>query len=341
MKQGRLRERLLRIIEEFSGKRLLVVGDMIADEFVYGKIERISREAPVLILKYEESVILPGGGANAVSNIATLGGVAIPIGVVGEDEPGRRLHKALNKKGVELSQLIVHPHYRTPTKSRILAGGLHSTKQQVLRIDREIPFDRWEELSTPIIKSFDALTDHLDAIILSDYGYGFLSLPVFQHILGEARRRGINITLDSHYNLLSFPGVTAATPNEPEVEAALQVTVGKDEKVLVRAGRALLQRLACQAVLVTRGSDGMNLFEKGKEPVHIGIYGTDEIADVTGAGDTVISVFTLALAAGATYYEAARLANYAGGIVVMKRATATVSQQELFQAVEEDNAEQG
>ncbi|TKJ33589.1 hypothetical protein CEE39_03655 [bacterium (candidate division B38) B3_B38] len=261
--------------------------------------------------------------------------------MVGEDESGRRLLQALTKRGVELSQFIVHPHYPTPTKSRILAGGVHSTKQQVLRMDRELPFNRWDELFPSIIKSFDALTDHLDAIILSDYGYGFLSQPVFQHILSEAHRRGIIITLDSHYNLLSYPGVTAATPNEPEVEAALQVPIGKDEKELVKAGRALLQRLACQAVLVTRGSDGMNLFEKGKEPVHIGIYGTDEIADVTGAGDTVISVFTLALAAGATFYEAARLANYAGGIVVMKRATATVSQLELFQAVEEENGDQG
>lgn len=341
MKKRRLRERLLKVIEEFSGKRLLVVGDMVADEFVYGKMDRISREAPVLILKYEESVILPGGGANAVHNISSLGGVAIPIGIVGEDETGKRLLKALTSKGVELSQLIVHPDYRTPTKSRILAGGVHSTKQQVLRIDRELPFDRWDELYPSIIKGFDALTDNLDAIILSDYGYGLISPPVFQHILSEANRRGIIITLDSHYNILSYPGVTAATPNEPEVEAALQVTIGKDEKNLVKAGRTLLQRLACGAVLITRGSDGMSLFEKGKEPVHIGIYGTDEIADVTGAGDTVISTFTLALAAGATFYEAARLANYAGGIVVMKRATATVSQQELFQAVEGDNEDQG
>ena len=340
MKKRELRERLLRIIEGFSGKRLLVVGDMVADEFVYGKMDRISREAPVLILKYEESVILPGGGANAVHNIASLGGVAIPIGIVGEDETGKRLLKVLTSKGVELSQLMVHPDYRTPTKSRILAGGVHSTKQQVLRIDQELPFNRWDELYPSIIKGFDALTDHLDAIILSDYGYGLISLPVFQHILSEARRRGIIITLDSHYNILSYPGVTAATPNEPEVEAALQVTIGKDERNLVKAGRTLLQRLACGAVLITRGSDGMSLFEKGKEPMHIGIYGTDEIADVTGAGDTVISTFTLALAAGATFYEAARLANYAGGIVVMKRATATVSQQELFQAVEEDNGDQ-
>jgi len=339
MKQRSLQERLLRVIENFSGKRLLVVGDMIADEFVYGKIDRISREAPVLILKYKESIVLPGGGANAVNNIATLGGVAVPIGIVGEDEPGRRLLNALTRRGVELSQLIVHPDYRTPTKSRILAGGIHSTKQQVLRIDRELPFNRWDELASSIIKGFDTLTDHLDAIILSDYGYGLLSLPVFQHILSKAHRQGIIITLDSHYNLLSYPGVTAATPNEPEVEAALQVTIGKNEKELIKAGRAILQRLACQAVLITRGSDGMSLFERGKEPVHIGIYGTDEIADVTGAGDTVVSTFTLALAAGASFYEAAQLANYAGGIVVMKRATSTISQQELFQAVEGDNGE--
>jgi len=337
MRNRGLRERLLRIIEGFSGKRVLVVGDMIADEFVYGKIDRISREAPVLVLKYEESAILPGGGANAVNNISTLGGIAMPIGIVGEDEPGRRLLSALTRKGVDLSQLIVHPDYRTPTKSRILAGGVHSTKQQVLRIDREIPFDRWDELFPSIIKGFNALTDHIDAIILSDYGYGLLSLAVFQHILSEAHRRKIIITLDSHYNLLSYPGVAAATPNEPEVEGALQLTIGKDERELVKAGRTLLQRLACQAVLITRGSDGMNLFEKGKEPVHIGIYGTDEIADVTGAGDTVISTFTLALAAGATFYEAARLSNYAGGIVVMKQATATVSQQELLKAVEGDS----
>jgi rfaE bifunctional protein kinase chain/domain len=178
----------------------------------------------------------------------------------------------------------------------------------------------------------------LDAVLVSDYGFGLVTGELVQAAVALARRRKVPVTVDSRHALLGFRGMTAVTPNEPEVEAALGITIGHDRRKLENAGRTLLRRLGVAAVLITRGSDGMALFEPGRPTLHIPIHGSDEVADVTGAGDTVIATFTLALAAGATPAEASRLANYAGGIVVMKRGTATVSAPELRAAVEAEAA---
>jgi rfaE bifunctional protein kinase chain/domain len=230
------------------------------------------------------------------------------------------------------------PGYATPVKARILAGRAHSTKQQIVRLDRYAPLPARSAVRRRLARALAGFRGELHGVLVSDYGCGLLDASLVRTAIAFARRRRIPITVDSRFALLRFRGMTAVTPNEPEVEEALGVAIGHDQAKLEAAGRELVKRLGCQAVLVTRGSDGMALFERGKPPVHIAIHGTDEVADVTGAGDTVIATFTLALASGATPAEAARLANYAGGIVVMKHATATVSAEELVAAVREDAA---
>jgi rfaE bifunctional protein kinase chain/domain len=330
--------RLEAIVREFRGRRVLVLADLVADEFVYGRVERISREAPVLILRHDATDVRLGGGANAVHNIRTLGGAPVPFGVLGKDAPGRALQALLREKGIPTKGVAEEAGYATPVKSRILAGRAHSTKQQVVRLDRYAPLAPRAAARRAVERALASFRGPVDGVLVSDYGCGLLDARLVRAAVAFARRRRVPVTVDSRFGLLRFRGMTAVTPNEPEVEEALGVTIGHDRRRLEAAGRTLLERLGCRAVLVTRGSDGMALFEPGRPPVHIGIHGTDEVADVTGAGDTVIATFTLALAAGAAPEEAARLANYAGGIVVMKHATATVSADELVAAVRGDAA---
>ena len=325
-------DRLSSLIASFRGKRLVVFGDLIADEYVYGRVARVSREAPVLILEYDATEIVPGGAGNAANNVASLGATVTLVSLVGRDEPGRRLFKVLPRR-VERSGLAKPGGYRTPVKTRILAGGIHSAKQQVVRIDRftgEPVLDAHREVAEQVARK--AVTG-ADAVLVSDYGSGLVT-PKFVHELAGLLKKGIPILIDSRYALTKYRGLTACTPNESEVEQVLGVTIDDQAQVLERAGRTLLTRTRMQAVLVTRGSRGMALFEAGKKTVHIPIFGSDQIADVTGAGDTVMATMTLALASGASFEEAARLANFAGGLVVMKRGTATVSAAELRRAVE-------
>jgi D-glycero-beta-D-manno-heptose-7-phosphate kinase len=327
--------RLEAIVRGFRGRRVLVLADLVADEFVYGRVERISREAPVLILKHDATDVRLGGGANAVHNIRTLGAAPLPFGVVGRDPHGRRLRALLRERGIDAKGVFDEESYPTPVKSRILAGRAHSTKQQIVRLDRYAPLAPRSAARRAVERALGTFRGRVDGVLVSDYGCGLLDAALVRAAVAFARKRRIPVAVDSRFALLRFRGMTAVTPNEPEVEEALGVTIGHDHRRLEAAGRTLLERLGCKAVLVTRGSDGMALFEPGRAPLHIPIHGTDEVADVTGAGDTVIATFTLALAAGATPAEAARLANCAGGIVVMKHATATVSADELLAAVRE------
>lgn len=325
--------RLDALVRAFSGRRVLVLADLVADEFVYGRVERISREAPVLILCHETTDVRLGGGANAVHNIRSLGGQPLAFGVLGADERGRRLRRLLREQRIETGTVFDETGYATPVKTRILAGRAHSTKQQIVRLDRYSRLAPNSRARRSVLEALRRFRGRVDGVLVSDYGFGLLSPVMVRAAVAFARRRRVPVTVDSRFGLLRFRGMTAVTPNEPEVEEALGVTIGHDRRKLEQAGRTLLRRLGCSAVLVTRGSDGMALFEPRTPPLHIPIHGTDEVADVTGAGDTVIATFTLALAAGATPAEAARLANYAGGIVVMKHATATVSAEELRAAV--------
>jgi len=326
-------ELLRKIVEAFPKTTVTVLGDLVADEFIYGEISRVSREAPVLILKHRERTVVPGGGANAINNLAALGVNVLPVGLVGDDEPGRLLLKAFRQRRIPLSGILKDKRYPTVTKSRILAGQTHSARQQVVRLDREPDAVPDAHVTRELIFSARKFARASDALLVSDYGYGGAT----PQILNAVRTRdltGLPITLDSRFRMLQYSGVTAATPNEAEVEEALGLRIGHDWARLTQAGEQLLNRMKLHALVITRGRDGMVAFERRRKPVDIPISGTDEIADVTGAGDTVIATFTAALATGASPEDAAHLANHAGGIVVMKRGTATVSRDELLAAME-------
>jgi D-glycero-beta-D-manno-heptose-7-phosphate kinase len=320
--------RLLALVDAISGCRIAVIGDLIADEFIYGEIARVSREAPVLILNYDSTEVVPGGAGNAAGNVASLGGDALIAGLVGRDEAGRRLLTTLKRHQVNTAHVLRPAGYATPTKTRILAGGVHSAKQQVVRIDRASADLKGDER---IRKAFAAhamrAVRGADGVIVSDYGSGLITPALVNAIRGERNRRPV--ILDTRYDLLRYRGITACTPNESEVEHALGIRIGDDLRVLEKAGRTVLKTTRAAAVLVTRGSRGMALFEPDRPTRHIPIVGSDQIADVTGAGDTVIATLTLAVTAGATFEEAAHLANHAGGLAVMKRGTATVGASEL------------
>ncbi len=321
--------RLLDIVAAFPRQTICVVGDFVLDEFVSGEISRISREAPVLILRHRRSEAYPGGAANAVNNIADLGARVLPVGVVGDDEGGRTLLDYFRHKRVNVSGILRSRDWVTTTKTRYLAGWTHTTEQQVLRVDREPHRNLPEDIQEAIARKARGISRRAGAVLVSDYGLGAAS-PALVRKLGVKR-----VTLDSRYRLLEYAGagITAATPNEPELEAAYHANIGTDTRKLEELGQRALRDLDLEALVVTRGKDGMAVFESGEKNAgelrQIPIYGSDAPVDVTGAGDTVIAAFTLALAAGASYLEAAHLANYAGGIVVMKRRTATVTRAEL------------
>jgi rfaE bifunctional protein kinase chain/domain len=323
---GDLTARLLQLIDGFRGRRVLVVGDLIADEFIYGDVARVSREAPVLILKYDTTQVIPGGAGNAAANGAALGGRVALAGLIGTDAEGRRLLASIPRH-IDRRTIVKSRPYRTPVKTRILAGGTHSAKQQVVRIDRETGWPLSAEVSVAFAERLTPALADCDAVVLSDYGSGLVTPALADTIvtaLARRPRRGVApVLLDSRFRLLDYRGLTACTPNESEVEHALGVQLGDDASALERAGRTLLRRTRSQAMLVTRGSKGMALFEPQRKTVHVPIHGSDEVADVTGAGDTVI----------------ATVANYAGAIVVMKRGTATVSARELADAVAHDHGD--
>jgi rfaE bifunctional protein kinase chain/domain len=332
------RDRLLAAIDRFASRRVAVVGDLIADEFIYGRVARVSREAPVLILEYDKTSVVPGGAGNAANNVAALGARTRLAGVIGVDQAADRLLDALHPR-VARQALVRSREHLTPTKTRILAGGVHSAKQQVVRIDRGTRAVARGADREAFARKAVQVAAGADAVLVSDYGAGLVTPSLVRAIVAAAKQAGrpaVPVLVDSRYDLGRYRGVTACTPNESEVEALLGVTIDDDPRVLERAGRDLLARLRTRIVLVTRGSRGMALFETDRPTRHIAIHGSDEIADVTGAGDTVIATMTTALAAGASPFDAARLANYAGGLVVMKRGTATVSREELATAVAAD-----
>ena len=329
------RRRLIGLAERFAGRRVAVIGDVIGDEFLYGNPARISREAPVLILDHERTAVLPGGAGNAAGNAGALGGDARLVGLVGSRD--RELMDGLRAR-VDTSRVLRPEDYRAPVKTRILAGGRHTARQQIVRVDRGPAGDPRASAADFERAALDAV-DGCDAALVSDYGSGLVTPALFARLrkrLAGGGRPPTPLLLDSRHHLTSFRGCTACTPNEAEAEQALGERIGGDPSRLERAGRELLARTGAGGVVVTRGSRGMAVFVPGRPTEHIPIFGSDEVADVTGAGDTVAAALALALAAGASLGEAARLANYAGGLVVMKRGTAAVSRAELVEAIRVD-----
>lgn len=327
------RSALLALVERFPRQRLTMLGDLVADESVYGEITRVSREAPVLILKERERHVAPGGGANAANNLAALGAHVTPVGAVGKDESGDALLHYFRERQISTRHIVRVNHYLTPTKTRILGGLSHWQRQQIVRIDREPAHPLAAEIRTGLTRVAAALLDSSTGLLIADYGYSSTNAKEVDSLRRRAIRHALPITIDSRYDLPTYKSLTAATPNEPELEAAFGQTIGNDLERLHSLGRKFLRRQELQALLVTRGRDGMALFEPRRPPRHFAIFGSDQAVDVTGAGDTVIAAFTLALAAGASFLEAALIANCAGGIVVMKRGTATVSRGEITEAI--------
>ncbi len=322
--------RLRQIIGAFSSRKLLVVGDLIADEFLYGQIARVSREAPVLVLQYRNLVRSPGGAANAANNLLDLGCHVRMMGAVGPDASGDGLKRMLAEKGADVRQVRRIDDYDTPVKTRILASAHHSSPQQIVRVDRIAEKVRTVKMLQAAPQS---IVRGIDGIIISDYGYGTITQRLVRQLRNLARLLDIPLVVDSRFRMGEFRGVTAITPNITELEESAGLSIGSDAGLLHKTGQEVIRHQRLRCLLVTQGRYGMTLFQMRRKPVHIPIFGTDEVADVTGAGDTVIAVFTLALACGASPGEAASLANYAGGIVVMKRGTATVTGDELRAAI--------
>jgi D-glycero-beta-D-manno-heptose-7-phosphate kinase len=323
------------IVERFAGKKIVLFGDFVADEFQFGEISRVSREAPVLILRHRGTNIVPGGGANAANNLAALGAKVVPITVIGEDAAGGALVDYFRSIAADTSGIIRAKDWTTPTKTRFLAGWAHTVAQQVLRVDREHASPPSEKMLAKLSVKLRTRLRSADGLAVSDYGFGVAS-PSAVKDATRALRGASLVTLDARYNLDAYAncGITAATPNEAELETVHHTNIGRNMVELERCGRATLKRMGLQALLVTRGRHGMALFERtGKAFTHIPVHGSDQAVDVTGAGDTVLAAYTLASASGASALEAAQIANVAGGLVVMKRGTAVVTRGELLQAI--------
>jgi rfaE bifunctional protein kinase chain/domain len=327
-----LQERLTSVIRRFPQRRILVVGDSVADQFIHGAISRVSREAPVFILRHEHTETTPGGAANCAMNLASLGARVALVSLAGEDEAGRALVGKLAAAGVDCSGVLTSTDLQTTTKVRVLAGQANSTRQQVIRIDYEGQALNNPELRASLHERVREHANAADAVIISDYNYGVADTETTAIVRAAASERGLPVLVDSRFRLTTFTGFTSATPNEEEVERLLdqQLTDGAGFE---SAAEEMRDRLGYRALLVTRGRRGMVLFEAGVAPLPIDAVGAREPVDGTGAGDTVIAAYTLALASKASFPDAARLANYAGGLVVMKRGTASVTSDELEHSI--------
>jgi rfaE bifunctional protein kinase chain/domain len=320
------------IERRFTERTILIVGDLVADQFLRGTISRVSREAPVFILRHDETETLAGGAANAAANIASLRAKAVLVGVAGRDANGDALISRLEASNVDCSLVVRSDKFRTTTKVRVLAGQHFAARQQVIRIDYENSEFLPQEVSAAILANLEAAARSADAVILSDYNYGVAAPEVAMAAARICSSRGVPLVIDSRFRLAEFSGATSATPNQDEVEQILGPDFTDEDCVRLRA------RLGVRALLVTRGSNGMLLVEEGAKPCPLEAVGPKEPVDVTGAGDTVIAVYALGLACGLDFAASACLANHAGGIVVMKKGTATVLPSELLASVADASA---
>ena len=327
--------RLRSLTGSFSGKRVLVIGDMVADEYLIGRPARISREAPVLILELSEERTVPGGASNVAVNTCTLGAEVFLAGVVGDDLPGRRLRRAISDLGMHQDGLVTDLQRPTSTKTRVMAGSPQIVQQHIVRIDRVDTSEVGEPSKGQILDYIQQVLPTVDAVVLSDYENGVISPDIIEVCIPMARQLNKIVVVDSHGSLSRFQGVTALTPNQPEAELSLGMTISTLDE-LNEAGERLLNVCHARGVLITRGSEGMSLFETGKPPLHLPVHRLDhasEIVDTNGAGDTVAATFTLALTAGASMAEAAYIANAAAALVVRRLGCASNTPQELMNVI--------
>ena len=320
------RARLADLLKRMAKTKVLVMGDLILDEFTWGTVERISPEAPVPVVWVERESAMPGGAANVASNVRALGGQVRLAGVVGEDAAGERLRRELENQEISTEEIFVDPTRPTTTKMRVIAH-----RQQVVRIDREKTHGVPGALLKRLLDGLKRTIPQVEGVIIEDYGKGLISPQLLKPVVGLAKKNGKIIAVDPKEEHFSYyRGVTALTPNKKEAALAAKMPI-TDEKSLLAAGRKILKVLKPEALLITRGEEGMSLFYgQGNGPIRIPTVAR-EVFDVSGAGDTVIAAFTLARAAGGSFLEAAILANAAAGVVVGKVGVATCSQEELFQ----------
>lgn len=332
----KIQQDLQNLIHDFADQPVMVIGDLIADVYLEGRISRISREAPVLILEHEGEKVVPGGAANVIHNGATLNGLIYAVGVVGNDAKGRELKQVLAGKGVITDGIVADPARPTMTKTRIMAGGLATVRQQVVRIDQESKEPLSETVEQELYNYVEMMLPHMSGIILSDYGSGTLTPKLRDYVIQQCQELSIPCMVDSRYDVKAFHGVTYVKQNEAEAAAALN-RLELTQESLPEAGFKLLNQMEAQGLLLTQGADGMTLFEKSGQATHIPVDNVSEVYDVSGAGDTVVITMMLALAGGAAPVEAARLANVAAGLVVRKAGTATTNRQELWEALTKNN----
>lgn len=322
-----------KLIDNFSNATIAVIGDMVVDISIFGKPTRLSREAPVIVVEHEYESISPGGAGNTVNNISKLDVKVYPVCIVGNDAVGDKLGNYFSTdSNVDPTGIFKISGYSTITKTRILAGDTHTTKQQVIRIDKTPKFSMTKKLENKILKHMDAVNKKVNAWVVSDYGYDMVSAAILERIKEYAK--GKTVIVDSRNRIMEYKGVTMVAPNESEAGIAAGMEI--DENNVLIAGKKLLKEIGTEAVIITRGNQGMILFEKNGNTKRIPISGTKEVSDVTGAGDTVTAILAIAYASGTTPLQAARLSNFGAAVVVMKNGTATLSRSELIKIIEKE-----
>ncbi|WP_094603890.1 Bifunctional protein HldE [Sporomusa silvacetica DSM 10669] len=325
---------LVHYIDKLQNQKIMIIGDMVADVYLEGKIARISREAPVLILEHSNEIVVPGGAANAVHNAAALGGQVYAVGVIGQDNAGEQLSHSLRDKKVNTDGLFIDASRPTITKTRIMAGGQATVRQQIVRIDRESKEPLGTTIEQRLLTYIEATIQTMSAVIISDYGSMTISPAIREQVISACNRAGIPSIVDSRYNIMAYKGIGLVKQNESEAAAAIGLKMLNGSQ-LQQAAELMLAQLKAEVILITQGPDGMTLFNRNGTHTHIPVTNISEVYDVTGAGDTVVATMMLALAAGANYVEAACLANFAAGVVVRKPGTATTTSQELKVAIGE------
>lgn len=326
-------DRFLELLSSYSSRRIAVCGDFLLDQYMLGTTARVSREAPIVVVDYQETVYHPGGAANAAQNVTALGGAALAVGVLGADREGEELATLLGSRGVDTNGLLSLASAATSLKLRIMAGEMNAQKQQVARVDRSHTVRLQPLERAALTDAMLTATRTCDALLFADYGLGVLSDDSVRACIDACRARKVPVVVDSRYRALAFRGATVATPNEVEAIAAL----GLDDESALLDGRAMARAISAAGidnVIVTRGSKGMVVCSARGEVTTIGIAGERQATDVTGAGDTVSAVVALSLASGASLVEAARMATFAASVVVMKRGTATASPAEVRAMIE-------